>query len=124
MLTINGQEVPVYKNGTFIAYIPVEQGHFPILLTAVSKGKTYQAVRNINVPGRPIEQFLGKARFDENKEYRAKTRYSQKNSLCHVTYVGEDRIRVDYEEPVRAITPGQSVVLYTDDWIAGGGVIE
>ena len=67
---------------------------------------------------------MGEARFDENKEYLAKTRYSQKNSLCHVTYIGEDQIRVDFEEPVRAITPGQSVVLYTDDWIAGGGVIE
>jgi tRNA-specific 2-thiouridylase len=67
---------------------------------------------------------MGQARFDENKIYLAKTRYTQKTSPCRVTYLAEDRIRVDFEEPVRAITPGQSVVLYTDDWIAGGGVIE
>jgi tRNA-specific 2-thiouridylase len=67
---------------------------------------------------------MGEARFDENRQYKAKTRYSQKISLCCVSYTGEDQIRVDFEEPVRAITPGQSVVLYTDDWIAGGGVIE
>lgn len=67
---------------------------------------------------------MGEARFDENRQYKAKTRYSQKISLCRVSYTGEDQIRVDFEEPVRAITPGQSVVLYTDDWIAGGGVIE
>lgn len=68
-LDINGQAVDVYKNGTFIAYIPVQQGTFDILLTAQSRGQTYQAVRHIIVPGTPINKFTNKARFDESKIY-------------------------------------------------------
>jgi tRNA-specific 2-thiouridylase len=35
----------------------------------------------------------------------------------------KDKIRVDFEEPVRAVTPGQALVLYTGDYVAGGGTI-
>lgn len=34
-----------------------------------------------------------------------------------------NRLTVHFDEPVRAITPGQSVVLYEDDKIIGGGII-
>ena len=37
--------------------------------------------------------------------------------------VGEDLIRVCYDEPQRAITPGQSVVFYEDELVVGGAVI-
>lgn len=68
-LDINGQATPLHKNGTFIAYIPVEQGPFEITLTAKNGEKTYQAVRHITVPGEPIEHFTAKARFDESEVY-------------------------------------------------------
>ena len=68
-LDINGQAVEVYKNGTFIAFIPVQQGPFEIVMTAQSQGKTYQAVRHVIIPGTPIEEFTGKARFDEKNIY-------------------------------------------------------
>lgn len=68
-LDINGQQTPVSANGAFIAFVPVEQGQFTLTLTAQSEGKTYQAVRNITVPGAPIKHFEGKARFDESEIY-------------------------------------------------------
>ena len=34
-----------------------------------------------------------------------------------------DTMRVVFDEPQRAITPGQSVVLYDDDLLLGGGII-
>lgn len=71
-LDINGQAVPVYKNGTFIAYIPVQQGTFEIILTAKTAQQTYQAVRHVIVPGEPIEKFTAKARFDEGNIYPSK----------------------------------------------------
>ena len=71
-LEINGSSVTVRSNGTFIAYLPVQQGTFEFVLTATSQGQTYQALRHIKVPGTPLEDLKGKARFDENHIYPAK----------------------------------------------------
>lgn len=68
-LQINGQKVPLYHNGTFLTFLPVQQGEFSFLMTAQSQGKTYQAVRNIIVPGVPLQHFTAKARFDETEIY-------------------------------------------------------
>lgn len=40
-----------------------------------------------------------------------------------VRRTGADEICCEFEEPVRAVTPGQAVVLYDGDYVAGGGVI-
>ncbi len=53
----------------------------------------------------------------------AKTRYSQKNTPA-VAYMDGDALIVAFEEPQRAITPGQAVVLYDGDVCLGGGTIE
>lgn len=68
-------------------------------------------------------QYMGEGRFDENKIYHAKVRYSQDSKPCKVSYINENQIKVDFEDKVRAITPGQALVLYLEDWVAGGGTI-
>ena len=55
---------------------------------------------------------------------RAKTRYSQTESACTATPLSDGRMQVDFDEPQRAITPGQAVVLYDGDVVLGGGTIE
>lgn len=67
---------------------------------------------------------MAEERFDENKTYMGKIRYSHTAEPCRVSYEAEDRIKVVFENKVRAVTPGQSVVLYTGDYVAGGGEIE
>ncbi len=67
--------------------------------------------------------YMGEEHFDENTVYIAKIRYSQANVPCRVKYVDDEKISLLFEEPVRAATPGQSAVLYKEDWIAGGGII-
>ena len=37
--------------------------------------------------------------------------------------VGEDMMECYFEEPVRAVTPGQALVLYKGDYVLGGGTI-
>jgi tRNA-uridine 2-sulfurtransferase len=54
----------------------------------------------------------------------AKTRYRQPDQACTVEPLNEDRCRVVFDRPQRAITPGQSVVFYLDDECLGGGVID
>jgi tRNA-specific 2-thiouridylase len=53
----------------------------------------------------------------------AKTRYRQPEQPCTVQFVEEDRLRVQFTEPQRAITPGQAVVLYDGDTVIAGGTI-
>lgn len=60
--------------------------------------------------------------FDENDTYVAKIRYSHKGADCKVKNTKEG-FEVVFNEPQRAITPGQSVVIYKDDMIIGGGTI-
>ena len=52
-----------------------------------------------------------------------KTRYLQKEQWAQVEQTGTDTIRVVFEEPQRAITPGQAAVFYDGDVVVGGGTI-
>ncbi|OSM96118.1 tRNA 2-thiouridine(34) synthase MnmA [Lonsdalea populi] len=53
-----------------------------------------------------------------------KTRYRQADIPCTVTPLGAERIEVRFDEPVAAVTPGQSAVFYRGEICLGGGVIE
>ncbi len=53
----------------------------------------------------------------------AKTRYQAKETPCTATVLEDGRVEVRFEQPVRAITPGQAVVLYDGDIVVGGGTI-
>ncbi|MGM9619473.1 MAG: tRNA 2-thiouridine(34) synthase MnmA [Oscillospiraceae bacterium] len=53
----------------------------------------------------------------------AKTRYSQTEAAATVEPLGEDRVRVVFDTPQRAVTAGQAVVFYQGDEVAGGGTI-
>ena len=63
---------------------------------------------------------------DEIKEpinVEVKTRYSAKSAKAQIMQNGNE-IKVVFEEPQRAITPGQSAVFYIDDIVLGGGKIK
>ena len=55
---------------------------------------------------------------------RARIRYKHTEQPATVTPVDAETIRVAFDEPQRAITPGQAVVFYDGDVVVGGGVIE
>jgi len=54
---------------------------------------------------------------------KAKTRYRQADQACTVTSIREGIVAVSFDQPQRAVTPGQFVVLYQGDTCLGGGTI-
>jgi len=54
---------------------------------------------------------------------KVKIRYLQKEQWAQVEQTGPDTILVVFEEPQRAVTPGQAAVLYDGDTVVGGGTI-
>lgn len=67
--------------------------------------------------------FMSVEHMEGEKKVFAKIRYNHKGAWCTVKKTGEDEILCTFEEPQRAITPGQAVVLYDGDYVFGGGTI-
>jgi tRNA-specific 2-thiouridylase len=88
----------------------VVQGHdHPLLLK-----RTLEAQDSSWIAGMPPP---------ESTEHSAKTRYRQADAHCVLSRVRDSTIRVDFSAPQRAVTPGQSVVLYDREVCLGGAVI-
>ncbi len=62
-------------------------------------------------------------KIDTPIRVEAKVRYSQLAQSATVWQTGEDRLHIEFDEPQRAITKGQAVVMYDGDTVVGGGRI-
>ena len=67
--------------------------------------------------------FMAVEDITEPIELVAKIRYSHKGAPCTIEKIDKDKIKCQFKSPVRAVTPGQAVVFYKDDYIFGGGTI-
>jgi tRNA-specific 2-thiouridylase len=72
--------------------------------------------KNINFI--PFDKLEGELRV------KAKVRYKHEEQWATVSPIDENRFRLVFDEPQRAIAKGQSVVLYDGDYVVGGGIIE
>lgn len=53
-----------------------------------------------------------------------KTRYRQTDIDCQITVLADGSLQVLFDQPQKAVTPGQSAVFYLDKVCLGGGIIE
>lgn len=54
---------------------------------------------------------------------KGKIRYNHGGAECTVTMADNDILKCVFDTPQRAVTPGQALVLYKDDYVFGGGII-
>ncbi|SKC69779.1 tRNA 2-thiouridine(34) synthase MnmA [Maledivibacter halophilus] len=76
--------------------------------------------------GKLIAKNINFIPFDELKspmKVEAKVRYSAKPSVATVYPLEENRVKVEFDNPQRAVTPGQAVVFYNENLLIGGGTI-
>lgn len=73
-------------------------------------------IENINIL---IPELLNK----EGVKVNAKIRYKSKDAKA-TAYLDDDNIRLIFDIPQFAITPGQSAVIYIDDIVIAGGIIK
>ena len=68
--------------------------------------------------------FVNPVDLDNGFECTAKFRYRQKDTKVFVQRESQNALRVTFDEPVRAITPGQAVVFYDEEVCLGGATID
>ncbi|MTI48977.1 tRNA 2-thiouridine(34) synthase MnmA [Sporosalibacterium faouarense] len=67
--------------------------------------------------------FISIEKLTEPMKVSAKIRYNSKGQEATIYPLKNNKIKVEFENAVRAITPGQSVVFYDGDLVIGGGTI-
>ncbi len=67
--------------------------------------------------------FMSVGDLEGEMEVTAKIRYNHKGSKCIIRKTEADKMECVFEEPQRAVTPGQAVVFYDGDYVVGGGTI-
>lgn len=67
--------------------------------------------------------FMSLAGIDKEVRGVAKIRYNHRGDDCVIRMMDADTVEVVFDRPQRAVTPGQAVVFYQDDYVMGGGTI-
>lgn len=67
--------------------------------------------------------FMAAEAFTGDVRAKAKIRYSHAGADCTVRMINEDTLECVFDEPQRAVTPGQALVLYDGEYVLGGGTI-
>lgn len=60
----------------------------------------------------------------ESMHVKGKIRYAHRGTAAKITMLDDGRMKAEFEEPVRAVTPGQAAVFYKGEYVACGGIIE
>ncbi len=89
----------------------------------VGQGHDHPWMLSNNLLARQLSWVSGHAP-EPGTNLSAKVRYRQMDQSCVVCAVDKDRLELHFNKEQRAVTPGQSVVLYEGENCLGGGIID
>jgi len=110
-LSIPTHPAPLYVTGLDVVHNTVTLGDDADLFDTELTASSVNMVKYTELPAEGIR-------------VQAKIRYKDEGASATAFPFGENRFRVIFDEARRAITPGQSVVLYEGDDIVAGGIID
>ncbi|EOT5537670.1 tRNA 2-thiouridine(34) synthase MnmA [Escherichia coli] len=89
----------------------------------VAQGHEHPRLMSVGLIAQQLH-WVDREPFTGTMRCTVKTRYRQTDIPCTVKALDADRIEVIFDEPVAAVTPGQSAVFYNGEVCLGGGIIE
>jgi tRNA-specific 2-thiouridylase len=92
-------------------------------ILVVAQGSEHPRLMSVGLIAQQLH-WVDRETLTEPLKCTVKTRYRQTDLPCTITPLDADRIEVRFDEPVAAVTPGQSAVFYLGEVCLGGGVIE
>ncbi len=110
-LSIPSHPAPLYVTGLDVLNNQVILGDDEELLAKALVARQVNLIKYDSLP-------------NEGMRVMAKIRYKDEGAWATIRAIPDDKIFVEFEEPRRAITPGQSVVFYENNDVIGGGIIE
>ena len=92
-------------------------------LLVVAQGAEHPRLMSVGLVAQQLH-WVDRETLREPLRCVVKTRYRQGDIDCVITPLDEQRIEVRFDQPVAAVTPGQSAVFYLGEVCLGGGIIE
>ncbi|WP_413111286.1 tRNA 2-thiouridine(34) synthase MnmA [Thaumasiovibrio sp. DFM-14] len=89
----------------------------------VGQGKNHPRLQSNGLMAGQLH-WVDRQAISEPVTCTVKTRYRQQDIACTIIPVDDENIKVVFDEPQIAVTPGQSAVFYQGDICLGGGIIE
>ena len=68
--------------------------------------------------------LISESELNAKKSYTARVRYSNLGASCHCERMSDTEYKIIFNEPVRGVTPGQTVAVYDGDILVAGGIIQ
>ena len=94
-------------------------------VVTVTHGEDLKPLYAKKLTASELNWFLPTEFLKENLEFKleAQIRYHQQPKTCTIKIVG-DKVEVIFDEEIKAVSPGQSIVFYTVQNLVGGGIID
>ena len=89
----------------------------------VAQGHDHSALLSTGLIAQQLH-WVDRQPIRESLRCTVKTRYRQTDVPCTIEPIDDESIKVIFDEPQIAVTPGQSAVFYLDEVCLGGGIIE